>query len=180
VDFFPNRNVYFIFFVNFGALWYVLVKWTYILESMARHDIAEILLTLALNTNQSINQSIGIDDTHMPFHPTNCLFYWTKVPITTKVVNSNPVHGEVYSIQHCDKVCQWLTAGRWVSPDSSTNKTHRHDIAEILLKVVLNQPTCGWYTWGLILHRFTNCLPMVGGSLRVLQLLPPLKLITVI
>jgi hypothetical protein len=56
VDFFPNRNVYFIFFVNFGALWYVLVKWTYILESMARHDIAEILLTLALNTNQSINQ----------------------------------------------------------------------------------------------------------------------------
>ena len=38
----------------------------------------------------------------------------------------------------CDKGCQWLTAGRWFSPVSSTNKTDRHDISEILLKVVLN------------------------------------------
>ena len=29
-----------------------------------------------------------------------------SVFITTKVVSSNPVHGEVYSIEHCDKVCQ--------------------------------------------------------------------------
>ena len=29
-----------------------------------------------------------------------------SVPITTKVVSTNPVHGEVYWIQHCDKVCQ--------------------------------------------------------------------------
>jgi hypothetical protein len=26
--------------------------------------------------------------------------------------------------------------------------------------------------------KFSSCLPMIGGSLRVLQLLPPLKLIT--
>jgi hypothetical protein len=41
----------------------------------------------------------------------------------------------------CDKVCQWLATGLWVSlcpPVSSTNKTYRHDIAEILLKVALN------------------------------------------
>jgi hypothetical protein len=41
----------------------------------------------------------------------------------------------------CDKVCQWLAAGRWFSPDppvSSTNKTDRHDITEILLKMTLN------------------------------------------
>ena len=48
----------------------------------------------------------------------------------------------VYSIQTlCDKVCQWLAAGRWLSPCtpvSSTNKTDRHDINEILLKVALN------------------------------------------
>jgi hypothetical protein len=31
----------------------------------------------------------------------------------------------------CDKVCQWL------SPGTSTNKTDRHDITEILLKVAL-------------------------------------------
>ena len=37
--------------------------------------------------------------------------------------------------------CKWLTTGRWFSPGtrvSSTNKTDCHDIAEVLLKVVLN------------------------------------------
>jgi hypothetical protein len=41
----------------------------------------------------------------------------------------------------CDKVCQWLVAGRWFSPGtpvSSTNKTDRHDITKILLKVALS------------------------------------------
>jgi len=41
----------------------------------------------------------------------------------------------------CDKVYQWLVAGRWFSPGipvSTTNKTDSHDITEILLKVVLN------------------------------------------
>jgi hypothetical protein len=40
-----------------------------------------------------------------------------------------------------DKVYQLLAHGRWFSPGtpaSSTTKTGRHDIAEILLKVVLN------------------------------------------
>ena len=40
-----------------------------------------------------------------------------------------------------DKVCQRLVAGRWFSPVFSTNKTDRHDITEILLKVALNQTT---------------------------------------
>ena len=38
----------------------------------------------------------------------------------------------------CDKVCQWLATGLWFSLVSSTNKTDRHDITEILLKVALN------------------------------------------
>jgi hypothetical protein len=41
----------------------------------------------------------------------------------------------------CNKVCQWLSTGQWFflgTPVSSTNKTDRHDIAEILLKVALN------------------------------------------
>ena len=29
----------------------------------------------------------------------------------TKIVSSNPDHGEVYSIQHCDTVFQWLATG---------------------------------------------------------------------
>ena len=41
----------------------------------------------------------------------------------------------------CDKVCQWLAAGRWFSPVSSTNKIDRHDITEIVLKEVLNAIT---------------------------------------
>jgi hypothetical protein len=64
-------------------------------------------------------------------------------------VSSNHVHDEVYSIQHyVDKVCQWLAAGQWFSPGSpvsSTNKTDRHDITEILFKMALstvNLPIC--------------------------------------
>ena len=37
-----------------------------------------------------------------------------------------------------DKVYQLLAHGRWFSPASSTTKTGRHDIAEILLKVAIN------------------------------------------
>jgi hypothetical protein len=39
-----------------------------------------------------------------------------------------------------EKVCQLLALGRWFypgTPASSTTKTGRHDIAEILLKVAL-------------------------------------------
>jgi hypothetical protein len=58
------------------------------------------------------------------------------VPITTDVVSSNSDQGTVYNI-----VCHWLAAGRGFSPGtpvSSTNKTARHDITEILLKVALS------------------------------------------
>jgi hypothetical protein len=63
------------------------------------------------------------------------------VLITTNVVSSNPAQARCtrYNI-----VCQLLAAGLWFSPDtpvSSTNKSDRHDITEILLKVVLNTIT---------------------------------------
>jgi hypothetical protein len=38
-----------------------------------------------------------------------------------------------------DKVYQLLAHGRWFSLASSTTKTGRHDISEILLKVALNK-----------------------------------------
>jgi len=50
----------------------------------------------------------------------------------------------VYSIQHYVNVCQWLAADLWFSsgtPISHINKTVRHDITEILLKVTLNTIT---------------------------------------
>jgi hypothetical protein len=62
------------------------------------------------------------------------------VPITTKVVSLNPIHG-VLDTTLCDKVCELLVTGQWFSLDplvSSTSKTDRHNIAEIMLKVALN------------------------------------------
>jgi len=40
-----------------------------------------------------------------------------------------------YYVSLCDKVCQWFSPGILVS---STNKTYRHEITEILVKVALN------------------------------------------
>ena len=60
----------------------------------------------------------------------------------------------------CEDVYQWLATGRWFcleTPVSSTNKTDRHNITEILLKVALNNITltpnhtiysCNWiWNW---------------------------------
>ena len=43
-----------------------------------------------------------------------------------------------YKTAASDKVYQLLAHGQWFSPASSTTKTGRHDVAEILLKVALN------------------------------------------
>ena len=65
-----------------------------------------------------------------------------SVPITANVVSSNPVRGEVYSIQYyvINFVCDLRQVGSFPgTPVSSTNKTDRHDITtKILLKVALN------------------------------------------
>jgi hypothetical protein len=55
------------------------------------------------------------------------------------VKSSNPAHGEVYLIQHY--VIKFVSDLQQVgvffpgTPVSSTNKTDRHDITEILMKV---------------------------------------------
>ena len=64
------------------------------------------------------------------------------VPITTKIVISNLVHGDVYSIQHYMIMFVsdlWQIIGFFSGTQvSSTNKIDRNDITEILLKVTLN------------------------------------------
>jgi hypothetical protein len=55
-----------------------------------------------------------------------------------------------------DKVYQFLAHGQWFSPGtpaSSTTKTGRHDIAEILLKVKLNHLTID----GSQTHHVSDC-----------------------
>ena len=51
-----------------------------------------------------------------------------------------PQHNNVLNTTVCDKVCEWLVAGRWFSPGtlvSFTNKIDHKDIAETFLKVAL-------------------------------------------
>jgi hypothetical protein len=61
------------------------------------------------------------------------------VSITTKVVSSSPVNAVVYSMQllKCDKVAANLLFSPGTAV-SSTKKTDRHDITEILLNVKVN------------------------------------------
>ena len=69
------------------------------------------------------------------------------VPITTNVVSWNPIHDEVYSIQHyvIKFVSDLQQVGDFLGPlVSSINKTDRHDITKMLLKMMfstINQPT---------------------------------------
>ena len=56
----------------------------------------------------------------------------------------------------CDKVCQRVATGRWISPGtlvSSTNKTDRHNITEISLKVALNTIVITYHTtkWYIVI-----------------------------
>jgi hypothetical protein len=62
------------------------------------------------------------------------LTLWVRIPLRRGVLDTTL----------CDKICQLLAGGRWFSPGtpvSSTNKTDRHDLTEILLKVALNNIT---------------------------------------
>jgi hypothetical protein len=70
------------------------------------------------------------------------IFVWVVVGHDHMIVGFRILfrHGLLYTTV-CDKVYLWLAAGQWFSPGtlvSSTNKTDRHDIVEILLKVALN------------------------------------------
>ena len=63
----------------------------------------------------------------------------------------------------CDRICQWLATGRWFylgTAVSSSNKTDRHDISEILLKVAVKYYT----SHTALLHQYTNT--------RIIHLVP--------
>jgi hypothetical protein len=66
------------------------------------------------------------------------------------------------------------------TPASSTTKTGRHDIAEILLKVALSTKNQSINRSGRnVQHyviKFVSDLRQVGGFLRVLRFPPPIKL----
>ena len=96
------------------------------------NDILSLSLSRSIYTSESTACWVHRDRLSVGF---------TAIPIqsehiTTNVVSSNPTDG--------DKVCHWFAVGGWFSPVipvSSNNKTDRHDIIEILLKVALNTIT---------------------------------------
>ena len=63
-----------------------------------------------------------------------------------------PFRQAVLDTTLCDKIYQWLATGWWFSPGtlfSSTNKTDRQDITEMLLTVTLNTITLPTQTFCL-------------------------------
>jgi hypothetical protein len=68
--------------------------------------------------------------------------WWHSSLISNYLCNQclSPLRWGVLDTTLCDKVFQRLATGRWLSPGTlitSTNKTDRHDITEILLKVAI-------------------------------------------
>ena len=88
------------------------------------------------------------------------LTLWVRIPIRRGVLDTTL----------CDKVCQWLAAGRGFLP----NKTDRHDITERLLKVALNTITLTpvfwyWHTIGIILEGYVQTVMSNGVGKEVLK-----------
>jgi hypothetical protein len=91
-----------------------------------------------------------------------------SVPKTTKVMCSNPAHGEVYSIQH--NVIKFFSV-RWFSPAtsvSSTNKTDCQDKADIVLKVAINTITITITRILILINRVQIYLPLTSSSVSML------------
>ena len=87
------------------------------------HDIAEILLKVALNTKIQIHTSLSPLRRGFAPHFINYKRGCTRLAAAS------------------DKVYQLFAHGRWFSPGTpafSTTKTGRHDITDILLNVTLN------------------------------------------
>jgi hypothetical protein len=71
------------------------------------------------------------------------MFNWSDHSCKCVLRVRMPFRREVIGTTLCDNVCQWLAAGRRFSQGTrvfSTNKTDRHDITDILLKLALKYP----------------------------------------
>ena len=66
----------------------------------------------------------------------NGYYVISKCHVTSKVVSSNPAHGEVHLIQLY--VIKFVGVFFLITLVSTINKTDRHNMTKILLKVALN------------------------------------------
>ena len=156
--------------IYFKLKWRLQLKWQNPVCIFLSNEIFDQLVSLGFFCISSLFNYIKLSCRGRPGRDRMVIGFTTthlhmqSVPITTKVVSLNPAD-EVFSMQLCDKVCQWLAAGRWFSmgtPVSSTNGTVHHSIAEILLKVHLNIITIALYLyfenkmWYLIMYSGEN------------------------
>jgi hypothetical protein len=65
-------------------------------------------------------------------------YLWNQCISPLKLWVRTPLRRGVLDTIVCDKACQLLATCGWFSPVSSTNKTDRHDIYDILLEVTIN------------------------------------------
>ena len=116
----------------------------------ARNIILSLLLNLKrviIVTKTLLMKDIHICISSILLSRRRCVLVWcikTTYPISAYQWVPILLKRDVLDITLCYKVCQWLVVGWWFSPGtpvSSTNKTDRHDVAEILLKVVINTLT---------------------------------------
>ena len=136
-----------VIFAFYGALnfvvWYIVArkaksewKWIYCLTDR-RLELSKGMAYLFQNNMRDPSWSWSYGSwiyNYLCNHHLSPLKLWDQIPLRQTVLDTTL----------CDKVCQWLVTDRWFSPGplvSSTNKTDRHNITEILLKVALNTAT---------------------------------------
>jgi hypothetical protein len=89
-------------------------------------------LQISISLEYWIRGHHGRDCDHMVVGFYNYLCHQRLSPLKLWVRILFMVRSMRYNIL-CNKVCQWLATGDWFSAVSCTNKTDRHEIAEILL-----------------------------------------------
>jgi hypothetical protein len=116
------------------------------------HSHSPIYVQLSQDFKKKISYSFHIGSYVLFFKPIQWDFWssgmsylYNQCLSPIKMLYQTPPWWGVLDTTLWDKVRQWLATGRWYSPVSSTNKTDRHYITEILLKVVLNIITF-WYS----------------------------------
>jgi hypothetical protein len=136
-----------------NSLWYEIALWEeYILWLVVLHEYAELDLHVVIGGRYGHDCMVaGFTTTY-----TICAYHHYKV------TSSNPTHGRVYSIQHCDKVCQWLAASPWffqgtlVSSSNKSDKQDNRNIVESGIKTTtLAHNLIGWF---FVLHYFIDWL----------------------
>ena len=104
-----RRNVFIFQVIECPFILIEINSTTFISRSLRGRDRMVVGLTTTPGCNQCLSP----------------LTLWVRIPLRWGVLDTSL----------CDEICRWFSPG---IPISSTNKTDRHDITEILLKVALN------------------------------------------